>query len=124
MTFLVLVRMFAKGLFDFGANQLCKISALRSFLIGLGPICAPMIFDRSTILVEATAVTRVVTLEWAPMFLAQDTVLISPAHLLGLLWDSGVNGLHLALPFNPFWIVRVGSLGIKIGIVLNVFQHE
>ena len=59
-----------------------------------------------------------------PMFLAQDTVLISPAHLLGLLWNSGVNGLHLALPFSPFWLVWMGSLGIKIGIVLDVLQHE
>ena len=83
-----------------------------------------MIFDWSTILVEVTAVTRVVTLEQAPMFLAQDTVLISPAHLLVLLGDSGVNGLHLVLPFSPFWLVRMGSLGIKIGVVLNVLQHE
>ena len=83
-----------------------------------------MIFDRSTILVEATVVTRVVTLEQPPMFLAQDTVPISSAHLLGLFWDSGVNGLHLALLFNPFWLVQMGSLGIKIGIVLNVLQHE
>ena len=64
------------------------------------------------------AVTRVVTLERAPMFLAQDTVLIRPAHLLGLLWNSGVNGFHLVLPLSPFWLVWVGSLGIKIGVVL------
>ena len=123
-TFLVLVRVFAKGLFDFGTNQLCKISALHSFLIGLGLTCAPMIFDWSTILIEAMAVTCVVTLEWAPMLLAEDTVLVSPSHFLGFLWDPGVNGLHLALPFSPFWLVWVGRLWIEIGVVLVVLQHE
>ncbi len=119
-TFLVLARMFAKGLFDFVTHKLCEISALRSFLIRLGPTCAPMIFDRSAILVEATAVMHVVTLERAPMFLAQDTVLIRPAHLLGLFDNLGVNGLHLALPFSPFWLDWMGSLGIKVGVVLDV----
>ncbi len=85
MTFLVLARVFTKGLFDFGMNQLCKISALHSFLIGLGLTCAPTIFDWSTVLIKATAVTCVVTLEWAPMLLAEDTVLVGPAHFLGLL---------------------------------------
>ncbi len=78
------------------------------------------IFDWSTVLVEVTAVTCVVTLEWAPMLLAGDTVLVGPAHFLGLLGNLGVNGLHLALPFSPFWLVQVGRLWIEIGIVLDV----
>ena len=60
------------------------------------------------------------TLEWAPMLLAEDTVLVGPAHFLGILGDPGVNGLHLALPFSPFWFAWIGSLGIKISIVLDV----
>ena len=83
-----------------------------------------MIFDWSTILIEAVAVTCVVTLEWAPMLLAEDTVLVGPAHFPWLLGNSGVNGLHLALPFSPFWLDWVGRLWIEIGVVLNVLQHE
>ena len=79
-----------------------------------------MILDQSTVLIIATAVTGIVTLEWAPMLLAEDTVLVSPSHFLGLLVNPGVNGLHLTLPFSPFWLVRMGSLGIKVGVVLNV----
>ena len=118
--FFVLARVFAKGPFDFGMNQLRKISALHPFLIVLGLTCAPTIFDWSTVLIEATAVTCIVTLEWAPMLLAEDTVLVGPAHFLGFLGNSGVNGLHLARPFSPFWLAWIGSLGIKIGVVLHV----
>ncbi len=120
MMFLVLVRVFAKGLFDFGTNKLCKIRAIHPFLIGLGLTCTPMIFDWSTVLIKATAVTCVVTLERVPMLLAEDTVLVGPAHFLGLLGNSGVNGLHLELHFRPFWLAWIGSLGIKIGVVLDV----
>ena len=108
------------GLLDFSVHELHEISAIWSLLIRLGPTCAPTIFDWSTVLIEAMAVTCVVTLEWAPMLLAEDTVLVSPAHFLGLLWNPGVDGLHLALPFSPFGFIRMGSLGIKIGTVLNV----
>ena len=79
-----------------------------------------MILDRSTVLIIATAVTGIVTLEWAPMLLAEDTVFIGPAYFLGLLGNPGVNGLHLTLPFSPFWLVWMGSLGIEVGIVLDV----
>ena len=73
----------------------------------------PHIINRSTVLVEATAVTRIVTLERTPVLLAEDTVLVGPAHFLGLLGDPGVDGLPLALPFSPF---RAGSLGIEIAL--------
>ena len=47
-------------------------------------------------------------------------MLVSPAHLLGLLWNPGVGRLRLVLPFSPLGLVRVGRLVIKIGIVLDV----
>ena len=124
VAFLVLARMFASGILDFCAHKMHKICNLVSLLIRLGPTWALMILDWSAFLVEATAVTCVVTLEWAPMLLAEDTVLVSPSHFLGFFWDPGVNGLHLALPFSPFWLVWVGRLWIKIGIVLDVLQHQ
>ena len=64
------------------------------------------------------------TLKRTPVFLAEDTVLVGPAHFLGLLGDPGVDGLHLALPFSPFCLVWVGSLGIEIDIVLDVLEHK
>ncbi len=69
-TFLVLARMFVKGLLDFSAHKLHKIHTLQSLFIRLGPTCAPMILNRSTVLVEAMAVARVVTLERPPILLA------------------------------------------------------
>ena len=108
------------GPFHFGVHKLLKICALWSLLIKFGPTCAPAILGQSTILVEATAVACFVALEQLLMFLALDTMLVGPAHLLGYLWNSEVNRLHLALPFSPFWLVQVRRLVIKIGIVLNV----
>ena len=51
-------------------------------------------------------------------------MLVSPAHLLGLLWNLEVGRLCLALPFSPLGLVWVGSLVIKIGIVLDFHLHE
>ena len=93
--------MFVYGLLDFGVHKLDKICALRSFRIRLGPTCALTILDRSTVLVEATAVVCVMDLELPPILLALSTMLVSPAHLLGFLWNPGVNRLHLVLPFSP-----------------------
>ena len=47
-------------------------------------------------------------------------MLVGPAQLLGLLWNPGVGRLRLALPFCPLGPVWVGSLVIKIGVVLDV----
>ncbi len=68
-----------------------EICALRPLLNRLRPACAHTSFDRSAILVKTMTVLLVVALEWPPMLLAQYTVLVGPAHLLGLLCDSGVN---------------------------------
>ena len=69
-TFLVLAQLLAWGLLDFRAHKLHKICALLSLFIRLGPACIPTIFNRSTVLVEATAVVCVVALERPPMLLA------------------------------------------------------
>ena len=50
-----------------------------------------MILDRSAILFKATTIVRVVALECPSVHFAQYTVLVGPAHLLGFLWDLGVN---------------------------------
>ena len=54
------------------------------------------------------------------MLLAQYAVFLVPAHLLGFLCDLGVNGLHLALPFNPLGLTWVRGLVAQIDIVLDV----
>ncbi len=79
----------------------CTKFALRSLLISLGPTCAPMIFDRSTILVEAMAVAHVIALERPPMLLANYTMLVSQATFLGFFRiQELIDFLHF--PSDPF----------------------
>ncbi len=65
--------------------------SLGSLLIRLGFTFEPTILGWSAVLVEAMTIMCVMALEWPPMLLAQDTMLVSPVHLLGFLWGLGVN---------------------------------
>ncbi len=42
----------------------------------------------------------------------------------GVLWNVGVNEIHLAFSFSPFGFDCIGMLMIKLSIVLNVFKAE
>ncbi len=72
-------------------HYLCKVCTLLPLIIGLGFTRAATILDWHAIFAKTMTVTRVVALEWPLMLFALDTMLISPAGLLGLLWNPGVN---------------------------------
>ena len=54
------------------------------------------------------------------MLLAWNTVLLSPAHLLGFLGDDGVQQLHLVFSISPFWFDHAGQNGIESHIIIHV----
>ena len=57
----------------------------------MGLTCAPILLDRSTILVKTTAVTCIRALVWPTVLLAEHAVFVGAAHLLGFLGDVRVH---------------------------------
>ena len=122
--FLALVRVLVECLLQLGVENLHKVCTFVSLFFQIGLTCAPILLDRSTVLVKMMAVTCVVAFVRPTMLLAKHTVFLGLAHLLGFLLNVGVHQLHLALSISPFHFKCTGLFCIMFGVVLDVLEDQ
>ena len=51
-------------------------------------------------------------------------MLVAKAYLFRLFGDAGIDRLHLALSFSPFWFNCAGRLGFQFRVVLDLLKNQ
>ena len=89
--YLALVRVLAECFLELCMENMCKVCTFASPFFWMGRTCTPILLDRSTVLVKTAVVKCIIALVWPTVLLAEHSVFLGPAHLLGFIVDVGVH---------------------------------